>query len=115
MADLEDVPSTHRKDIAQILEDVREAGVAASAERWVALTAATPGTESRTARPDIERRSFDWAQVRPEWGLARNSVFIVGDRRLTQSADLHGRSFLHSYDHLADADGRLLETIMTAP
>lgn len=115
VADLEDVPSTHRKDIAQILEDVREAGVAASAERWVALTAATPGTESRTARPDIERRSFDWAQVRPEWGLARNSVFIVGDRRLTQSADLHGRSFLHSYDHLADADGRLLETIMTAP
>jgi hypothetical protein len=115
VADLEDVPSTHRKDIAQILEDVREAGFAASAERWVALTAATPGTESRTARPDIERRSFDWAQVRPEWGLARNSVFIVGGRRLTQSADLHGRSFLHSYDHLADADGRLLETIMTAP
>ncbi|CAE6728389.1 DUF2309 domain-containing protein [Nitrospira defluvii] len=115
VSDLEDVPSTHRKELAQILEDVHEAGVAASAERWVALTAATSGTESRAARQDIERRSFDWAQVRPEWGLARNSVFIVGDRRLTQSADLQGRSFLHSYDHLEDVDGRLLETIMTAP
>ncbi len=115
VADLEDVPSTHRKELAQILDDVHGAGAAASAERWVALSTATSGMRLCAARQDIERRSLDWAQVRPEWGLARNSVFIVGDRRLTQAADLHGRSFLHSYDHVADTDGRLLETIMTAP
>lgn len=115
VADVEDVPSTHRKELAQILDDVHGAGAAASAERWVALSTVTSGVRLSAARQDIERRSLDWAQVRPEWGLARNSVFIVGDRRLTQAADLHGRSFLHSYDHMADTDGRLLETIMTAP
>jgi uncharacterized protein YbcC (UPF0753/DUF2309 family) len=34
---------------------------------------------------------------------------------VTRGADLNGRSFLHSYDHAADADGKLLEIIMTAP
>ncbi len=115
VADLEDVPSTHRKELAQILDDVQEAGGEAAAERWVALTAAASPEGLRAARQELERRSMDWAQVRPEWGLSRNSVFIVGSRRLTRAADLNGRSFLHSYDHAADADGKLLEIIMTAP
>ncbi len=115
VADLEDVPSTHRKDLAKILEDVHEAGAGAAAERLVALSESSSPAGLRGSRQQTERRSLDWAQVRPEWGLARNSVFIVGDRRLTQAADLHGRSFLHSYDHAEDTDGKLLETIMTAP
>ena len=115
VADLEDVPPTHRKELAQILDDVHEAGGEAAAERWMALTAATSHDGVRAARQDLERRSLDWAQVRPEWGLSRNSVFIVGSRRLTRAADLNGRSFLHSYDHAADGDGKLLEIIMTAP
>ncbi|HMV55580.1 MAG TPA: DUF2309 domain-containing protein [Nitrospira sp.] len=115
VADLEDVPSTHRKELAQILDDVHEAGGEAAAERWVALTAAESHEGTRAARQELERRSVDWAQVRPEWGLSRNSVFIVGSRRLTREADLNGRSFLHSYDHAMDGDGKLLEIIMTAP
>lgn len=115
VADLEDIPSTHRKELAQILEDVHEAGGEAAVERWVALTAAASKDGVRAARQELERRSLDWAQVRPEWGLSRNSVFIVGSRRLTRAADLKGRSFLHSYDHAADGDGKLLEIIMTAP
>jgi uncharacterized protein YbcC (UPF0753/DUF2309 family) len=42
-------------------------------------------------------------------------VFVIGRRRLTQNIDLEGRSFLHSYDHTLDHDGKLLEIIMTAP
>jgi uncharacterized protein YbcC (UPF0753/DUF2309 family) len=115
IADLEDVPSTHRKELAHILEDVQEAGTAATAERWVALSVSSPPADLRGSLREVERRSMDWAQVRPEWGLAGNSLFIIGSRHLTQGADLGGRSFLHSYDHASDEDGKLLEFLMTAP
>lgn len=60
-------------------------------------------------------RSSDWAEVRPEWGLARNAAFIVGPRQLTRELDLDGRCFLHSYDWTQDEGGASLETILTAP
>ena len=63
----------------------------------------------------VKQRSQDWAQVRPEWGLARNASFIVGPRSLTEDIDLEGRAFLHSYNWEEDADGALLTTILTAP
>lgn len=60
-------------------------------------------------------RSQDWAEVRPEWGLARNSAFIVAPRGITESLDLGGRCFLHSYDYTKDPNGASLTTILTAP
>jgi len=60
-------------------------------------------------------RSNDWAQVRPEWGLARNAAFIIAPRDLTCSLDLDGRCFLHSYDYKEDPEGSFLTTILTAP
>lgn len=60
-------------------------------------------------------RSNDWAQVRPEWGLARNAAFIIAPRDLTSSLDLDGRCFLHSYDYNQDPQGSFLSTILTAP
>ncbi|PPE03692.1 DUF2309 domain-containing protein [Holospora curviuscula] len=62
-----------------------------------------------------QRRSTDWAQVRPEWGLAGNSSFIVAPRELTKNIDLKGRAFLHSYDYLQDPQGTFLGMILTAP
>jgi uncharacterized protein len=59
--------------------------------------------------------SSDWAQVRPEWGLAKNASFIVGPRDITKNIDLQGRSFLHSYDYNQDEDNSILTTILTAP
>lgn len=61
------------------------------------------------------RRSQDWAQVRPEWGLARNAAFIVAPRDITSSLNLEGRCFLHSYDYTQDAEGSSLAVILTAP
>ncbi len=61
------------------------------------------------------RRCHDWAQVRPEWGLARNSAFIVAPRSISSSLDLEGRCFLHSYDYSKDPEGKSLSTILTAP
>ena len=60
-------------------------------------------------------RSQDWAQVRPEWGLARNAAFIVAPRGLTASLNLEGRCFLHSYDYSQDPEGNSLTVILTAP
>jgi uncharacterized protein YbcC (UPF0753/DUF2309 family) len=61
------------------------------------------------------RRSLDWSEVRPEWGLAKNGAFLVGPRDLSRSLDLEGRSFLHSYNWEKDLDGSKLEGILTAP
>jgi uncharacterized protein YbcC (UPF0753/DUF2309 family) len=60
-------------------------------------------------------RSCDWAQVRPEWGLAGNAAFIAAPRERTKGCDLGGRTFLHNYASSRDADGAVLELIMTAP
>ncbi|MDP5459152.1 DUF2309 domain-containing protein [Alishewanella sp. SMS8] len=60
-------------------------------------------------------RTRDWAQVRPEWGLANNAAFIVAPRSLTKNLDLQGRCFLHDYDAAQDSNFSLLHTIMTAP
>jgi hypothetical protein len=61
------------------------------------------------------RRSRDWSEVRPEWGLARNAAFIAAPRELTRDLDLGGRAFLHSYDWSQDPKGEALSLILTAP
>ncbi|MCX5924115.1 MAG: DUF2309 domain-containing protein [Candidatus Dependentiae bacterium] len=63
----------------------------------------------------IKDHSQDWAQVRPEWGLAGNASFIIAPRDLTKNINLAGRSFLHSYDYKNDPEGLFLTTILTAP
>ena len=60
-------------------------------------------------------RAQDWAEVRPEWGLANNASFIIGPRRFTKTIDLEGRSFLHSYEWKQDVDQAYLTAILTAP
>ena len=102
--------SRHPEAFAKLQYDLARARASASAERCQRLPAAKG--DSLAA---VGARATDWAQVRPEWGLARNAAFIVGHRDLTRSLDLEGRSFLHSYDWRADAEGRALEVILTAP
>jgi uncharacterized protein YbcC (UPF0753/DUF2309 family) len=63
----------------------------------------------------FQQRAKDWAQIRPEWGLANNAAFIVAPRAMTQRLDLAGRSFLHDYKYQEDTGFGVLELIMTAP
>ncbi len=63
----------------------------------------------------VRFRSKDWSQVRPEWGLAGCSAFVIADRSKTSAIDMEGKSFLHSYDWKEDEGFAVLEQIMTAP
>jgi uncharacterized protein YbcC (UPF0753/DUF2309 family) len=113
--DLEDLPPTHRRDILQLVRDLEKAGARTSQERCARFPEITGHLTPSKAKREVGRRSNDWSQVRPEWGLSRNAAFIVGRRALTHGIDLEGRAFLHSYDYREDRDGRLLEAVMTGP
>jgi uncharacterized protein YbcC (UPF0753/DUF2309 family) len=104
------IPETHESDIEQLREDLAAARAGATAER-----AGDMGTDPGSGIRETERRAADWAETRPEWGLAGNAGFVIGPRALTDGLDLDGRSFLHSYDWRTDPDGDALEGIMTGP
>ncbi len=111
--DRADLPPSHEADLIQLqlwLED------AAQHNRLQRSTHLGIGkVETAEIAKLIHQRSRDWAQVRPEWGLAGNAAFIVAPRERSQSLDLQGRVFLHNYNHQADTTKSTLELIMTAP
>ena len=63
----------------------------------------------------IFKRSRDWSQVRPEWGLAGNAAFIAAPRDRTRGLNLGGRTFLHNYNASLDPEQSTLELILVAP
>ncbi len=113
--DLEDIPHTHLNDLQRFTRDLDEAGRRNSRERCGRFPELPSALSRAKAARETRRRSGDWSQVRPEWGLSGNAAFIIGRRELTQGVDLGGRVFLHSYDYRGDATGRLLEIVMTGP
>lgn len=103
------VPAVHARRLALLERDLARAGELLAHERGGRL----PGPSR--ARGRVRARGRDWAQVRPEWGLAGNAAFVIGPRSATRDLDMACRVFLHSYDPDADTEGVALETIMTAP
>lgn len=93
--------------LPRVRELLARAGALARAERALRL----PGASART----VAARALNWAEVRPEWGLAGCAAFIAAPREVTAKADLGGRAFLHSYDWRADKGFGTLELILTAP
>lgn len=104
LCDVHQIPDSHADDLAQIHDWLQEAGRLSRAERC-----------PRLGSLDVLPRSRDWAELRPEWGLAGNAAFIVAPRSRTAELDLDGRTFLHSYDYRLDPELKVLELIMTAP
>ncbi len=113
--DLKDVPASHREDMSRLMVDLARAGQRTRAERASGLGLAHLNARPARLLREIRRRAGDWAQTRPEWGLADNAAFIVAPRSRTRHLNLAGRAFLHDYDWQHDADGGVLTLIMTAP
>ena len=113
--DLEALPDTHREDLRVLINNLEEAGASQALERCHRIPRAPTDISPEQAFAHVVKRSCDWANTRPEWGLAGNGAFLIGRRTLTKGLDLGGRVFLHSYDPIADQEGVILEKIMTAP
>ncbi len=103
----DDPAPNHTADLRAARNWLARAAISARTERAVRLPGATAAT--------VAARAHDWAEVRPEWGLAGCATFIAAPRAMTAAANLEGRAFLHSYDWRADAGFGTLELILTAP
>ncbi|MFP4560179.1 MAG: YbcC family protein [Thiohalorhabdus sp.] len=114
LLDTDRLPADRRGDLQRLREALDRAGALARAER-LGLLQDRPPAGDRAARKAVRRRAGDWAQVRPEWGLAGNAAFIAAPRRRTAHMALHGRAFLHEYDWRRDQGFEGLHLIMTAP
>ena len=128
---LPEVPLTeHQRSLLDSVEaDLARASASTATERFARLPGlgrergmdrsadGQSGADVRTdhVRRALDARAGDWAETRPEWGLAGNAALIVGPRELTRGLNLDGRTFLHSYRPEADPGSAALEVILTAP
>jgi uncharacterized protein YbcC (UPF0753/DUF2309 family) len=112
--DLDLLPTNARQRWDALQPTLAEAGDRVRRERAVRL-----GLQDRLTPPALlkalRRRANDGAETRPEWGLTGNAAFLIAPRARSRGLDLGGRCFLHDYDASQDADGSVLELLMTAP
>jgi uncharacterized protein YbcC (UPF0753/DUF2309 family) len=113
--DTDALPASHADDLAQLREWLRAAGQRTRQERAPALGMAALADDPDALENAMLRRADDWAQTRPEWGLAGNAALVIAPRARSRGVDLAGRAFLHDYDWRDDTDGSVLELLMTAP
>lgn len=100
-----EVPISHHLMIRMLKADLSEVQQSAIDQRL----------QQKNGLDLARRKSADWAETRPEWGLAGNAGFIIAPRRITRDMDLNSRCFLHCYDWEMDAQGLYLEMIMQGP
>ncbi len=112
LLDSEAIPSSHRNSIEVLQQELSRASALVRRQRATSLGLDPDGVGLDAL---VSQRSRDWAQVRPEWGLAGNAAFIAAPRTRTAGLPLDGRAFLHNYDAASDSDGSVLELILCAP
>ena len=115
LLDIAGLPGSHAEALQSLERSLGEAGHRTRAERAPDLGLGGLASNPAALLKRLRQRARDWAETRPEWGLANNAAFIVAPRCRTRGLDLGGRSFLHDYSSASDPDGKVLELIMTAP
>ena len=109
LCDRDSIPRLYQRRVEVLEAALERAGELARIERSCSL-----GIEDGDEKKIFER-ALDWAQVRPEWGLAGCTSFIVAPRQHSAGSKLGTSAFLHEYDWSADEEFSVLELIMTAP
>ncbi len=104
---------THQADLVEVQRLLDRASLATRRERAPKLGLGDLSDDKLHAA--VVKRATNWAEVRPEWGLAGNAVFIIAPRERTRHIDLEGRAFLHDYRVEDDNDYAILEAVMTGP
>lgn len=112
--DLDLLPASARARWDRLQPVLVQAGDQVRRERAASL-GLDPRAPASALLVHLQRRANDVAQIRPEWGLAGNAAFVIAPRTRTRGTVLEGRVFLHDYDARQDADGSVLELLMTAP
>ncbi|WP_300036684.1 YbcC family protein [uncultured Roseobacter sp.] len=118
--------NTTTDDVAVYWQDIDLSVYApdkAQTEAWLKLASQSARSERMPALPgagshsDIHTRAQNWAETRPEWGLAGCRAFVAAPRSQTGADSFDGQVFLHEYDHHKDAGAGygVLELILTAP
>lgn len=113
IADRHLVPDSHVQKLADLEAGFEEAGIRVRKERATPLK--LNGLDDDSLEQAMETRTRDWSEVRPEWGLANNAAIIFAKRSKSRGCNLSGRVFLHDYDPALDADGGILEALLSAP
>ena len=106
-------PEAAEVSLTELQAVLDRASVATRRERAARLGLADLADDKLHAA--LIKRARNWAEVRPEWGLAGNAGFIIAPRERTRHIDLEGRAFLHDYRADDAQDGAVLEAIMTGP
>jgi len=108
-----DESPTPRPELAEVRSLLYHAGVAARRERAPRFDLAK-ATDLEIYDAAV-KRARNWAEVRPEWGLANNAALVIAPRERTKHIDFDGRVFLHDYRFDDDSEEKILEAIMTGP
>lgn len=111
------LPATHQAAFEALLRDLDEATRRHAVERCRRFASA-PFTDvpptAADARRHLAGRRYDWSQARPELGHATVATAFIGRRSMSRGAFFDRRSFLISYDPIADEGGRILEATLLA-
>jgi uncharacterized protein YbcC (UPF0753/DUF2309 family) len=107
------IASTHEGELHTLRGTLSHAGIVARRARAARLGLSELSDADLYAA--VVERSKNWAEVRPEWGLAGNATFLVAPRERSRQLDLQGRAFLHDYRWEDDPDFTVLEQIMLGP
>ena len=112
--DLEDLPPTHRRDLADLRALLDQARARNALERVRRFEAADWPEEPIDGLHHAQERSEHIAEARPEAGHCTNAVTIIGRRASTRGLFLDRRAFLVSYDMAQDPTDASLAGILGA-
>jgi uncharacterized protein YbcC (UPF0753/DUF2309 family) len=112
--DLERVPAALREPLAKATTVLDQACERNAHERVRRFELAPARASPEQARVHVDMRAVDLSEARPEYNHATCAVMIVGRRALSAGLFLDRRAFLVSYDPATDADGALLERVLSA-